>query len=146
MGDIHQPMHAYGDRQGANGVPVTMTARGLAAKLPSVRSNLHAAWDEGLLHQMTWSWGALVTRVEDGWMKTEEAQASGLDLGTPRSWAEETHAVAQRVSQIQPADGVLDDKYLTQAMPMLDRQLGVAALRLARVLNDAFMSSECPRP
>jgi len=31
-------------------------------------------------------------------------------------------------------------------LPILDRQLGVAGLRLARFINDAYASDRCPVP
>jgi len=38
---------------------------------------------------------------------------------------------------------VLDDRYLREILPILDRQLGVAGLRLAKFLNEAFSSRDC---
>ena len=43
-----------------------------------------------------------------------------------------------------PSDSVLDDDYFQQVLPVLDRQLGVAGLRLARFLNEAYGSNQCP--
>jgi len=39
---------------------------------------------------------------------------------------------------------VLDDRYYREVLPILDRQLGVAGLRLARFINEAFASDHCP--
>ncbi len=41
-------------------------------------------------------------------------------------------------------DNVLDDAYLTASAPVIDRQLGMAGLRLARFLNEAYASKRCP--
>jgi hypothetical protein len=38
---------------------------------------------------------------------------------------------------------MLDDAYYLDVLPIVDRQLGVAGLRLARVLNDAYASNKC---
>jgi hypothetical protein len=57
---------------------------------------------------------------------------------------EETHALAPAVWNSRPADDVLDDRYLREILPILDRQLGVAGLRLAKFLNEAFSSRDCP--
>ena len=65
-------------------------------------------------------------------------------LTTFKTWAEETHRAAHTVWYLRPADEVLDDRYLRDVLPTLDRQLGVAGLRLARFLNAAFGSNECP--
>jgi hypothetical protein len=59
-------------------------------------------------------------------------------------WAEETHALAPVVWNRRPADDALDDRYLREILPILDRQLGVAGLRLAKFLNEAFSSHDCP--
>jgi hypothetical protein len=52
-------------------------------------------------------------------------------------WAEETHQAARFVWD-QLSDGhVVDDTYYAKVLPTLDRQLGLAGLRLARLLNEA---------
>ena len=88
--------------------------------------------------------GAYVDRLEDGWLKSAEATRPGIDGGSLVAWAEETHALAQTVWNIRPADDLLEDRYLRDVLPILDRQLGVAGLRLAKFLNDAFSSRDCP--
>ena len=40
----------------------------------SYRSNLHRAWDGTLIKATTWSWGAYVARLEDGWLTSPEAK------------------------------------------------------------------------
>jgi hypothetical protein len=45
---------------------------------------------------------------------------------------------------LRPADNVLDDTYLNAVVPVLDRQLGLGGLRLARFLNQAYASQSCP--
>ena len=89
------------------------------------------------------AWGSYVDRLEQGWLKTPAAQKPGIDGGVPADWAVETHAAAQTVWNLLPANHVIDDAYSQNALPVLDRQLSVAGLRLARVLNDAYASSEC---
>jgi hypothetical protein len=91
-----------------------------------------------------WDWGAYVDRLEDGWLKTPEAKAEDpavnhapIDEKTFIAWAEETHKAAQTVWYGRPADDVLDDRYLRDVLPIMDRQLGIAGLRLARLLNEA---------
>jgi hypothetical protein len=43
-----------------------------------------------------------------------------------------------------PSNHILDEDYLNKAKPIIDRQLGVAGLRLARFLNEAYGSTQCP--
>ena len=45
---------------------------------------------------------------------------------------------------LTPADKVLDDDYYGKVLPILDRELGTAGLRLAGFLNDAYGSAQCP--
>ena len=108
-----------------------------------IETNLHAAWDTNLITKTVWDWGAYVERLEAGWLKSKAAQP-GIHGGAPLDWALETHRAAQQVWALTPADKVLDDAYYGKILPILDRQLGVAGLRLARFLNDAYGSTQCP--
>ena len=67
-----------------------------------------------------------------------------IDEHTFIAWAEATHAAARVVWYARPANDVLDDRYLKDVLPILDRQLGLAGLRLARFLNQAYGSDVCP--
>jgi hypothetical protein len=58
-------------------------------------------------------------------------------------WALQTHAAGQTVWKLLPEDRVLGDDYFQKALPVLDRQLGLAGLRLARFLNEAFSPGAC---
>jgi hypothetical protein len=93
---------------------------------------------------MAWNWGAYADRLEAGWLQSAEAQTPGVDGGTPEQWANEAHGYAQTVWQLRPGDNVLDDRYLRDVLPILDRQLGVAGLRLAKFINDAATATCTP--
>ena len=84
-------------------------------------------------------------RLEDGWLKSAEANRPGIDGGKLEAWVEETHKFAPIVWNSRPADNVLDDRYFRDVLPILDRQLGVAGLRLAKFLNDVS-AEKCPAP
>lgn len=148
VGDIHQPLHAYDDARGGNDVPVKLLASGPLCgdkcRPEPVALNLHAAWDYGLLDKLSPTWGALVAQVEGGWLSSAEARAPSVDGGAPADWANASHGLGGQVWV--PAGTVLDDAYLERATPILMRQIGLAGLRLARVLNEAYASRECPRP
>src|SRR5262249_12215446 len=149
FGDIHQPLHTVDELRGGNEVKVEIFMRGATCTAKCepkrVATNLHAAWDEGLIRAMVWNWGAYADRLEAGWLQSEDAQKPGIDGGTPEQWANETHAFAPIVWNTRPADNVLDDRYLRDVLPILDRQLGVAGLRLAKFLNDAAVATCTPR-
>ena len=97
-----------------------------------------------MIKRAVWDWGAYVDRLENGWLKSAEARQAGIDGGTFIMWAEETHRFAPVVWNMRPADNVLDDRYFRDVLPILDRQLGVAGLRLAKFLNDAYGPHQCP--
>jgi hypothetical protein len=148
VGDVHQPLHTVLEERGGNDIAVVVNMNGLTCKrnckLTPIATNLHAAWDTNLITKTVWDWGAYVDRLEAGWLQGKEAAQPGIDAGTALDWALETHGAAQQVWALTPADKVLDDDYYRKALPILDRQLGMAGLRLARFLNDAYGSAQCP--
>jgi nuclease S1 len=91
-----------------------------------------------------WDWGAYVDRLESQWLQSAEAREPGIDGGTPRQWALATHAAAKIVWHRLPANHVLDDAYYQDVLPIVDRQLGLAGLRLAHFLNEAYGARTCP--
>lgn len=145
VGDVHQPLHTVADARGANGIPVDVYMHGLtctgACQPAHIHTNLHAAWDSVLIERTVWDWGAYVERLENGWLTSEEAR--GADGGSPLDWALESHQAAQTLWNLTPSDGVLGDDYFHKVLPILDRQLGLAGLRLARFLNEGYASTAC---
>jgi len=141
VADLHQPMHAIGEAKGGNDIGVQVSVGGLRCpdcKPMPASQNLHAVWDASLIAATTRSWGEYVRRLEAGWLATAEARrASG---GTVVEWVNETHEVARHVWAWTPADHVIGDDYYREALPVLDRQLGRAGVRLAAFLDDAFRS------
>jgi hypothetical protein len=144
VADLHQPLHTVGDATGGNDIMVELRLpprncrRNCAPR--AMTKNFHAVWDETLISGTVWNWGAYVARLESGWLKHHAmADASG----SVRDWALDSHAVAQRVWKLLPPTKVIDEDYYRQALPLLDRQLGIAGLRLARFLNEAYGSKAC---
>jgi len=146
VGDIHQPLHTVDDARGGNDIPVQVQLHGLvcsqACKAP-LASNFHATWDSDLIHAVVWDWGAYVDRLDAGWLKSAEARRPASAGGTPVDWALQTHAAAQTVWKERPQDGKIGDDYFQKVLPVLDRQLGLAGLRLARFLNTTLAPGAC---
>jgi len=147
VGDIHQPLHTVDEGRGGNDIAVEVrlagakTCRGGPCPVMSYRSNFHRVWDGALIKATTWSWGAYVDRLESGLLSSPEP--IGADGGTPAEWAEETHRAARYVWGQLPESRVVDDAYYGKILPTLDRQLGLAGLRLARFLNDMQAPAQC---
>lgn len=142
VGDLHQPLHTILEEEGGNGVTVTVQFRGATcSRCESSSARLHAVWDTTVIDRTVWAWGAYVDRMQGGWLLTDEARnASG---GSPTEWAQQSHAVARTVWAMTPVDGVLGEDYYQAALPIIDRQLGLAGVHLASFLNEAFASRRC---
>ena len=141
VGDVHQPLHAA-DRvdprtrkadQGGNLVEVTFFGE---------KNNLHWVWDTGLIMRTVYGWGAYVTRLEEGWLRGRDL--SSLEDGSPIDWVLEAHRFAHDVAYDFPDDGVLGLEYYEKSLPVVDRQLALAGVRLARVLQATLGPSACP--
>lgn len=145
VADLHQPLHTVGDEQGGNGIVTVVAMHGLrcgprCAADPAAQ-NLHAIWDTSLIAATAWSWGAYVARLERGWLAGAEARDARH--GDVLQWIGETHAVAREIWSWTPDDRVIGDDYYRRALPVLDRQLGRAGVRLAAFLDDALAARSC---
>ncbi|MBV8185906.1 MAG: S1/P1 nuclease [Alphaproteobacteria bacterium] len=147
VGDVQQPLHTVLEEQGGNEIFVKIQMRGLVCTgscAPTTDfANFHAVWDVVLIQKTVFAWGSYVERLENGWLKSPDA--AGAEGGTPVDWAQEAHKAAQVVWAAKPANNILTDIYYRAVLPVLDRQLAVGGLRLARFLNEAFASQTCPR-
>jgi hypothetical protein len=146
IADLHQPMHTVAEEMGANGIKVDYEVQGLRCPKCTPRrtqDNLHAVWDTSLIASTVWGWGAYLTRLE-GWLASDAAR--GADAGTPRDWALEAHAEAQRMWPLLRGDRLVDDAYYKAALPVVDRQLARAGLRLARFLNEGYAAAPSCEP
>lgn len=139
VGDLHQPFHTLEEARGGNDVKVDVEIR--AGKCPRCEArrtpgNLHQVWDSTLISQSSWNWGALVMRLEKGWLATDEARRA--DAGTVTDWMLESHRVAALAWEWTPKDLLIGDDYYNKAMPLVDRQLSLAGVRLAKFLNETI--------
>ncbi len=55
------------------------------------------------------------------------------DADTPEQWVQESLSLAKQ-AWVQP-DAAIDQAYCDREQPVIDRQLALAGLRLARMLN-----------
>ena len=129
IGDLHQPLHASNNNdRGGNQVAVNFMG---------YPSNLHAVWDTGIIEPA-------VSGDERGYA-TKLAQSVTPDelmqwsRGDPASWANESFWIADsEVYGELPHSGNLPDSYEADTLPIVNRQLERAGVRLADVLNQTL--------
>jgi hypothetical protein len=81
--------------------------------------------------------------LETQWLPGKDTEA--LQRGNVIRWAEEAHRAAEVVVYNFRPDHVLDEEYYADATATLDRQLALAGLRLAGVLNETLTPiAQCP--
>jgi hypothetical protein len=103
--------------------------------------NLHSVWDTGLVSELLRTDPNVAVRLREAARRERKA-----NRGTVVGWALESHAVAvDRVYGRLPGDRQLAQAYVDAERPTVERQLVLAGLRLAAVLNRALATST-PRP
>lgn len=153
LGDIHQPLHSsYRDDQGGNEV----NSSGLCT------NNLHSTWDTCILQARALAGGRSIEEVRAlaaGWggAVTDVDRAQWLS-SQPWQWSAESYAVtirpevgycvmvqracqysATQMSMATPRRGVrVDAAYMDWAMPIIQRRITQAGVRLAHLLNLAL--------
>jgi hypothetical protein len=131
-GDLHQPFHcatgtlANGSSdRGGNGIDVVLEGKS---------TNLHSAWDSGILGLRGLSDADYVTHLKDDVIGDQ--QPNDFSGGTTVEWTDEAHDIAV---QFYVDDGTtFTDDYITRAGNAIDLQLVRASFRLARLIEEAL--------
>jgi hypothetical protein len=131
VGDVHQPFHAIGAAAGGNGIAVVEFG---SLECGQHRCNLHGAWDSGLIQHTGMNTEQYVAHLEkvlsDGHLNAG---------GAPQDWANESHEYA-RAAWLQDG-GQVDEAYYQNEIKVVDERLAQAGVRLATLLNQAFLSA-----
>jgi hypothetical protein len=67
-----------------------------------------------------------------------QSACAALQAGELEDWAWKTHLAAVQVAYDLPSNHVLDDAYYKKAAAVVDQQLALASVRLARILNETL--------
>jgi hypothetical protein len=130
VGDIHQPMHAVKEAAGGNGIHVSFLG---SSRCGPYECNLHAVWDTSMILHAGLAPEGYVAHLEQ--LITSE-NLNGEAGGTPEQWANASLRQAQ-AAWVQ--DGTnLDEQYYRQEINVVDRQMALAGLRLAKLLNETI--------
>jgi len=135
VGDLHQPLHA-GDNydHGGNDVEVEF----IGETIDPYRHkpwNLHAVWDSGILEVGDHDAHHFAERL-NVWLNTQPEGT--FQNGSVVDWAMESHDIARDHVYVLPDDHKLGEDYYRANVPVVDRQLAKAGVRLAKFLNDAL--------
>jgi S1/P1 Nuclease len=127
VADVHQPLHCAERNRDQGGRLVSVTFFGH-------QTNLHAVWDVGILEKRSYDWGEHVRYLETEWLPGNHIVLP--EQGSPLDWAVESHQAAVDVAYNVPSDLTLGEEYYGKSLRTVYRQLALAGVRLARLLND----------
>jgi hypothetical protein len=127
VADVHQPLHAgYGDDRGGNLFQLNVDGNG---------SNLHAAWDSGILQTRHLDAGAYAAQLHSlPPLPHDPTLASNRPAA---DWAEESCRLVQAPT-FYPARHAVDQAWLQAQRPLAEQRLRLAGSRLAALLNHAL--------
>jgi hypothetical protein len=136
IGDIHQPLHIMGDARGGNQIAVTFMG---STQCGTYKCNLHGVWDDEMIehHNMNEKkyTAYLVADIQEhDWEK--------LAGGNPPQWATASHQYA--IKAFAPNGALITKEYYTEEIAVVDSQLALGGLRLARVLNTILGGQSVP--
>jgi hypothetical protein len=125
VGDVHQPLHAgYRDDKGGNDYQVQFDGKG---------TNLHRVWDSQMIYTRNLQWKQYADRLADDGPVVLPPAIPPLDDPFAQ-WAEESCRIT-RDDGVYPTGHVIDAKYVAAELPIAERRLKEAGMRLAQLLN-----------
>jgi hypothetical protein len=136
IGDIHQPFHALGDARGGNDIAVSFLG---SSKCDSYNCNLHGVWDDMIIEEQ----GLNEKKYTERLLKEiKDNQWERMAGGEPTTWANISHHYA--VEAMVPNGALITPEYVAEESKVVDAQLALGGLRLARVLNRILGTPETP--
>jgi len=127
IGDIHQPFHAFGDDRGGNGISVNFLG---SAMCGTYKCNLHAVWDDSIIEDQGLNEKKYTERLIQEIKDNNWERMAG---GEPTTWANISHHYA--ADALAPNGAFITRAYVAEESKIVDAQLALGGLRLARVLN-----------
>jgi S1/P1 Nuclease len=163
VGDLHQPLHSTtNDDEGGNCLPLKYFRRKPREHNHGFSPNLHNVWDSAILERDAEGADSheYADRLDETYASSiEQWQKAGIHI---EDWVWESHAYAEKnvydaltpkvaIEKPTPVHACTDDNnigarlldehitvaepYQDQAAPIVERQLTIAGIRLAAILN-----------
>jgi hypothetical protein len=125
MGDLHQPLHVgYGIDKGGNTVEVYTLIK---------TTNLHSAWDTEIIENDKTFKSELIAMSKK--LTNEEIKKQKrVDV---IAWMNESRSFLPQVYDFKKSN--IDEAYVAKNIPLMEKQILYAGIRLAGVLNFIFM-------
>jgi hypothetical protein len=136
MGDVHQPFHALGDARGGNSITVSFLG---SSRCDSYNCNLHAVWDTMIIEEQGLNEKKYTEKLLQ---EIKDNQWERMAGGEPTTWANISHHYA--VEAMVPNGALIMREYATEEGKVVDAQLALGGLRLARVLNRILAPPAAP--
>jgi hypothetical protein len=136
IGDIHQPFHAYGDDRGGNNIRVTFLGSALCG---TYACNLHGVWDDSIIEDQGLNETKYTERLLQEIKSNNWERLAG---GEPTTWANISHHYA--LEAVAPNGALITHAYVAEEAKVVDAQLALAGLRMARALNRILGDATTP--
>ncbi|KIG19342.1 Endonuclease [Enhygromyxa salina] len=144
VGDAHQPLHAgHSHDKGGNDINELRLLEYTPAK---ERTNLHAAWDGGLIAitmaREGWTWQRYAVELD---ARISDEMIARWGRGSAYDWVEESRLFAaangylraDAMTPVRPGDALGEDWY-QRNLPVAEQRLQQGGVRLALVLEELF--------
>jgi hypothetical protein len=138
IGDIHQPFHAMGDDRGGNNITVDFLGSSVCG---SYKCNLHGVWDDMIIEEQGLNEKKYTDRLLQ---EIQDNHWERMNGGSPTVWAEVSHHYA--VEAMVPNGALITHEYVAEEAKVVDAELALGGLRLARVLNRILGPPVVPDP
>jgi hypothetical protein len=136
IGDVHQPFHAFADESGGNGINVTFLGSSICG---TFKCNLHSVWDDSIIEDQRLSEKKYTDKLLQEIKDNNWERMAG---GEPTTWANISHHYA--VDAVAPNGAFITREYVAEESKIVDAQLALGGLRLARVLNRILGTPPAP--
>ena len=124
--DLHMPLHT-GYASDTEGLAVKV-------KFDGHTTSLHWVWDEEIIQKKHINADTCLALLS----KYTKTEIAGMDKTDILRWMNESHAYLGNVYDFK--GDVIDDKYISKNLGIIEMRLSLSGIRLARLLNDIFQS------
>ena len=125
---LHQPLHVSRAKdRGGNDIKVEFFHNS---------TNLHRVWDSGLIRRAKKPWTEYAAELQVGITPEQLTEWKSID---PIEWATESYKLALSHAYAVPKDGQLGEAYFERCIPVVEKRLAMAGVRLAEEVASSLV-------